>query len=171
MKLYYKKIAVILMVLIISIWCIIETKNMGLSTEMEPDGRKIQGVKWIKWYGQPYVDGQLAEGEALPSSDEVFPDDELQKAVSALEAELPLDSNEKIIAYMEQLKPILIEFGYLPNEVYLANAQHFCNVWIASYTEIPPEIYLSDQYMVRDGEIYIYLSDVDGHVIDVEDIF
>lgn len=118
-------------------------------------------ILWIDWYGQPYVDEQLAEGEALPSSDVVFPDDDLQKAVAALEAELPLDSNERITSYMEKLKEELIKYGYFPEEVYSAYAQHFCDVWIAIYTIAPPGMYF------RDGAMEVYLSDVDGHIIDI----
>ena len=117
-------------------------------------------ILWIDWYGQPYVDEQLAEGETLPSSDMVFPDDALQKAVATLEAELPLDSNERIITYMEKLKFILNDKNYTESEIYPTYAFHFNDIWISVYTT-KPSIFL------KDGAIAVYLSDIDGHIIDI----
>ena len=153
----------IFMMIIFAIFSLAMNGCVALPDTAEPvaGGETMEStILWIDWYGQPYVDEQLAEGETLPSSDMVFPDDALQKAVAALEAEFPLDSNERIITYMEELKFILNDKNYMESEIYPTYACHFNDIWISVYTT-KPNIFL------KDGAIAVYLSDIDGHIIDI----
>lgn len=54
--------AIFLVIIAISLYGLQKNKTSESPAETSPDERNIQGVKWIKWYGRPYVDGQLAEG-------------------------------------------------------------------------------------------------------------